>query len=178
MGSAILKWIRPIESTVLPRPTVIAQVCCSCKDLSDALFNGIREYSSSRNKVQRLSRLRERSETRRKGIQLAEQGVQQTESSAVSIVKRTSLIVTRDIEWAQVMLGYEQANRYQVLDENGEKVALLMEQDGFGRALSRQILRTRRGFKATGEKNPLFCASGLRFESTLGHSGYLYKCFC
>ena len=156
MGSAILKWVRPFESAMLARTTVIAQVSCSCKELGDGFFYSIREYSSSRNKFQRLSRLRERSDTRRKGIQLAEQSVpptgrDKTEYSAISVVKRTSLIVTRDIEWAQVMLGYEQANRYQVLDENGDKVALLMEQDGFGRALSRQILRTRRGFVATGE---------------------------
>ena len=156
MSSAVLKWVRPLESMTLARNTFIAQVSCSCEQIGDAFLNGIREYSSSRNKVQRLSRLRERSESRRKGIQLAEQSVQptdpnKTESSAISVVKRSSLIVTRDIEWAQVMLGYEQANRYQVLDENGDKVALLMEQDGFGRALTRQLLRTRRGFQATGE---------------------------
>jgi hypothetical protein len=153
MGSAILKWVRPFESTTLARTTFIAQVSCSLEQIGDAFLNGIREYSSSRNKVQRLSRLKERSETRRKGIQLAKESVQPADrdKTAISVVKRTSLIVTRDIEWAQVMLGYEQANRYQVLDENGDKVALLMEQDGFGRALTRQLLRTRRGFQATGE---------------------------
>lgn len=49
-----------------------------------------------------------------------------------------------------MLLGYEQANRYQVFDQEGNLVALLAEDEGsLGKALGRQLLRTRRNFTAT-----------------------------
>ena len=49
-----------------------------------------------------------------------------------------------------VILGFEQANRYTVLDQNGQVVALLAEDlGGLGKAVGRQLLRTRRAFTAT-----------------------------
>ena len=49
-----------------------------------------------------------------------------------------------------VLVGFEQANRYTVCDERGAVVALLAEEEGsLGRALGRQLLRTRRAFVAT-----------------------------
>lgn len=49
-----------------------------------------------------------------------------------------------------VILGYEQANRYTVLDQDGNTVALLAEDlGGLGKAVGRQLLRTRRSFTAT-----------------------------
>lgn len=49
-----------------------------------------------------------------------------------------------------VILGFEQANRYTVLDQDGNTVALLAEDMGsFGTAIGRQLLRTRRSFTAT-----------------------------
>ncbi len=48
------------------------------------------------------------------------------------------------------MLGFEQANRYTVLDQDGNVVALLAEDlGGLGKAVGRQFLRTRRSFTAT-----------------------------
>ena len=48
-----------------------------------------------------------------------------------------------------VILGFEQANRYTVLDQNGQVVALLAEDlGGLGKAVGRQLLRTRRAFTA------------------------------
>ncbi|KDD71856.1 scramblase, partial [Helicosporidium sp. ATCC 50920] len=62
----------------------------------------------------------------------------------------SALAVTRPVEWGTVLLGFEQANKYTVVDEAGEVVALLAEEEGsFGRALGRQLLRTRRPFTAT-----------------------------
>ena len=49
-----------------------------------------------------------------------------------------------------VLLGFEQANLYTVYDEAGQLVAHLIEEEGsLGRALGRQLLRTRRPFTAT-----------------------------
>ena len=49
-----------------------------------------------------------------------------------------------------VVLGFEQANKYTVLDQAGNVVALLAEDLGsFGASVGRQLLRTRRSFTAT-----------------------------
>ena len=49
-----------------------------------------------------------------------------------------------------MVLGFEQANRYTVLDQDGKTVALLAEDlGGLGKAVGRQFLRTRRSFTAT-----------------------------
>ena len=49
-----------------------------------------------------------------------------------------------------MVLGFEQANRYTVLDQDGNTVALLAEDQGsLGKAVGRQLLRTRRSFTAT-----------------------------
>ncbi len=62
----------------------------------------------------------------------------------------SALVVTRDVEWGQVLLGFEQAQHYAVRDQNGEVVALLAEEHGgVGTMVGRQLLRSRRGFKAT-----------------------------
>ena len=111
----------------------------------------LHSYSTSaRNKVQRLSRMRNKS----RSLQRVEQGSLRTEpslgeDSGLQLVDRSALIVTRDIEWGQVLLGYEQANKYSIRDRDGNVVGLLAEQDGFGRTIMRQLLRTRRGFTAT-----------------------------
>lgn len=66
------------------------------------------------------------------------------------VLQHRALVITRPIEWGTVLLGFEQANRYTVLDEAGQVVAHLMEEEGsIGRAIGRQLLRTRRPFAAT-----------------------------
>ena len=51
---------------------------------------------------------------------------------------------------ANIIIGFEVANRYTILDEHGDTVALLAEEEGYaGRAIGRQLLRTRRPFTAT-----------------------------
>eukprot|EP00887_Chlorella_sp_A99_P007876 scaffold20.g7876.t1 len=73
-----------------------------------------------------------------------------SELQVASVVDHAALIVTRPIEWGNVLLGFEQANRYTVYDQHGSVVALLAEEEGsLGRALGRQLLRTRRPFTAT-----------------------------
>lgn len=70
--------------------------------------------------------------------------------SLAAAVSHPALIVARGIEWGNVVLGFEQANKYTVLDETGETVALLAEEtSGVGSAVARQVLRARRSFVAS-----------------------------
>ena len=49
-----------------------------------------------------------------------------------------------------VILGFEQANKYTVLDQDGATVALMAEDEGsLGKGIGRQLLRTHRAFTAT-----------------------------
>ncbi len=65
-------------------------------------------------------------------------------------VSHPALVVARGIEWGNVVLGFEQANKYTVLDETGATVALLAEEtSGVGSAIARQALRARRSFVAS-----------------------------
>ncbi|KAL4856200.1 putative AAA domain-containing protein [Chlorella vulgaris] len=67
-----------------------------------------------------------------------------------SVVGHPALVITRPVEWGTVLLGFEQANKYTVYDQEGNLVALLAEDEGsIGRAVGRQLLRTRRPFSAT-----------------------------
>ena len=60
--------------------------------------------------------------------------------------ERTACVAFR----GTVILGFEQANRYTVLDQDGNVVALMAEDTGsIGKAIGRQLLRTRRSFSAT-----------------------------
>lgn len=85
------------------------------------------------------------------------------------MVQHSALVITRPIEWGTVLLGYEQANRYQVYDEHGNLVALLAEEEGsVGRFIGRQMLRTRRPFTAT-----VFSPSGDQVIFRLRRPAYL-----
>lgn len=69
---------------------------------------------------------------------------------ASDIANNSALVVTRGVEWGQVMFGFEQANKYTVYDENANVVAHLFEEEGsIGRAIGRQIFRTHRSFTTT-----------------------------
>jgi uncharacterized protein YxjI len=66
------------------------------------------------------------------------------------VLNHPALIITRPVEWANVIIGLEVANRYSILDQEGNLIAHLFEDDGsVGKAISRQLLRTRRPFTAT-----------------------------
>lgn len=67
------------------------------------------------------------------------------------LLDRDALVVTRNVEWGQLLLGFEQAQRYALCDaRSGEQLALLAEETtGLSGAVGRQLLRGRRGFTAT-----------------------------
>lgn len=93
----------------------------------------------------------------------AQAGLQRNlHSSLASVSSRTSslsrpwalantLIVTRKVEWATVLVGFEEANRYTVLDgETGDAVLYIAEDSHTTTSLvTRQLLHRRRPLSAT-----------------------------
>ncbi|KAG0175026.1 hypothetical protein DFQ30_001023 [Apophysomyces sp. BC1015] len=66
------------------------------------------------------------------------------------VLAQSALVVGRELEMMNVFLGYEQANRYKIMDPNGNHVGYIAEEDGsIGTTISRQLMRTHRHFKAT-----------------------------
>ncbi|KAK2972839.1 hypothetical protein RJ640_028367 [Escallonia rubra] len=69
------------------------------------------------------------------------------ESQVAPLLARSNLLITRDIEWANLMLGFEQANRYAVVDAcyPQSPVGFIREESN---VIARQLLRLRRPFVA------------------------------
>jgi len=66
---------------------------------------------------------------------------------AISILANSSIIVQRQIEMMNVFLGFEQANKYVIMDPQGNHIGYLAEQDhGIGSTMVRQLARTHRSF--------------------------------
>ncbi|KAF7723208.1 hypothetical protein EC973_002283 [Apophysomyces ossiformis] len=66
------------------------------------------------------------------------------------LLAQSALVVGRELEMMNVFLGYEQANRYKVIDPNGNNIGYIAEEEGsIGTAIGRQFMRTHRPFKAT-----------------------------
>ncbi|PNS16513.1 hypothetical protein CAC42_247 [Sphaceloma murrayae] len=67
----------------------------------------------------------------------------------MGILNNSAVVIQRQIEMMNVFLGYEQANRYVIMNGSGEKIGYLAEEDhGFGKAIVRQMARTHRSFTA------------------------------
>ena len=76
-------------------------------------------------------------------------GVLPRDHPALSILGNSSLVIQRQIEMMNVMLSFEQANRYIIMDGQGQTLGYVAEQDhGMGRAVARQMFRTHRSFTA------------------------------
>jgi Scramblase len=66
---------------------------------------------------------------------------------ATALLANSGLVVQRQIEMMNIFLGFEQANRYVIMDPHGHHVGYMAEQDGgFGKVMGRQWLRTHRAF--------------------------------
>lgn len=66
---------------------------------------------------------------------------------AATILSQPSLVVCRQLEMINVFLGFEQANRYRLVNAKGEDVGFLAEQEGgFGTSIGRQLMRGHRPF--------------------------------
>ncbi|KAF9352120.1 hypothetical protein BGX26_010010 [Mortierella sp. AD094] len=77
-------------------------------------------------------------------------GVLQPYHSAAKLLAQPALIMTRQIEMMNVLVGFEQANKYAIVDPSGTPIGYIAEEDTtFVKAMSRQVLRTHRPFKAS-----------------------------
>lgn len=66
---------------------------------------------------------------------------------ATTILANSSIIIERQLEMMNVLVGFEQANKYVILDPQGNHVGFIAEQDlGIGKTMARQIFRTHRSF--------------------------------
>ncbi|KAF5450867.1 hypothetical protein F2P56_031184 [Juglans regia] len=80
------------------------------------------------------------------------------EAQVIPLLARSNLLITRNIEWANLVLGFEQENRYAIVDVcyPQSPVGFIREQSNI---LTRQFLRLRRPFVAyitDGMGNELF----------------------
>lgn len=74
-------------------------------------------------------------------------GVLPPEHPALSILGNSSLVIQRQIELMNLMVGFEQANRYIIMDGAGNTLGYIAEQDhGIGSAMKRQMFKTHRSF--------------------------------
>ncbi|KAF9111812.1 hypothetical protein BGX27_004390 [Mortierella sp. AM989] len=77
-------------------------------------------------------------------------GVLQPYHEAAKLLAQPALIMTRQIEMMNVLMGFEQANKYAIVDPSGTPIGYIAEEDTtFIKAMSRQVLRTHRPFKAS-----------------------------
>lgn len=74
-------------------------------------------------------------------------GVLNESHPAARILANSALVVQRQLEMMNVMLGFEQANKYVIMDPNGNHLGYMAEQEfGMGNMLARQTFRTHRSF--------------------------------
>jgi hypothetical protein len=63
------------------------------------------------------------------------------------LLENSTIVVQRQLEMMNVLMGFEQANRYVIMDPHGNHIGYLAELDhGVGRAVARQMFRTHRSF--------------------------------
>ncbi|KIW13495.1 hypothetical protein PV08_08683 [Exophiala spinifera] len=73
--------------------------------------------------------------------------VLKSDHPSADILAQPGIVVQRQIEMMNLFLGFEQANRYVILDPNGAHIGYMAEHDGgLGKAMARQWLRTHRPF--------------------------------
>ena len=74
-------------------------------------------------------------------------GVLNEKHPATSILSNSSIVVTRQLELMNVMLGFEQANKYVIMDPQGNHIGYMAEMElGMGNMMARQMLTTHRSF--------------------------------
>lgn len=74
-------------------------------------------------------------------------GILRPDHPATSILANSSIVVQRQLEMMNVLMGFEQANKYVLMDSTGNHIGFLAEQDhGIGKAVARQMFSTHRSF--------------------------------
>ncbi|KAL8993497.1 MAG: hypothetical protein Q9169_006303 [Polycauliona sp. 2 TL-2023] len=131
-----LPWIcykaRSLLSTQIPRTQSSKELSHDKRTLSDALKDTKREDNSLLSPVH---------------IPEDPNGVLNEKHPATPILANSSIIVQRQLELMNVMIGFEQANKYVILDPQGHHIGFMAEQDNsMGKTMSRQFLSTHRTF--------------------------------
>ncbi|KAJ4377340.1 hypothetical protein N0V83_000165 [Neocucurbitaria cava] len=66
---------------------------------------------------------------------------------AMRLLDNSAIVVQRQLEMMNVLMGFEQANRYVIMDPHGNHIGYLAERDhGVGSAVARQMFKTHRSF--------------------------------
>ncbi|KAH6638739.1 Scramblase-domain-containing protein [Boeremia exigua] len=66
---------------------------------------------------------------------------------AMRILDNSAIVIQRQLEMMNVLMGFEQANRYVIMDPHGNHIGYLAERDhGLGSAVARQMFKTHRSF--------------------------------
>ncbi|RAL01969.1 scramblase family protein [Aspergillus ibericus CBS 121593] len=74
-------------------------------------------------------------------------GVIKETHPATGILANSGLVVQRQLELMNVMIGFEQANKYIIMDANGNHIGYMAEQEsGMANMMARQSFRTHRSF--------------------------------
>ena len=74
-------------------------------------------------------------------------GVLNETHPATSILSNSAIVVTRQLELMNVMLGFEQANKYVIMDPKGGHIGYMAERElGMGNMMARQMFSTHRSF--------------------------------
>lgn len=74
-------------------------------------------------------------------------GVLKETHPVMRLLDNSTLIIQRQLEMMNVLMGFEQANRYVIMDPHGNHIGYLAEQEhGIGNAVARQMLKTHRSF--------------------------------
>ncbi|KAJ6164616.1 Scramblase-domain-containing protein [Penicillium chermesinum] len=74
-------------------------------------------------------------------------GVLKETHPATNILSNSGLVIQRQIEMMNVLIGFEQANRYVIMDAQGNHVGYIAEQEkGMGSMMARQWFHTHRSF--------------------------------
>lgn len=71
----------------------------------------------------------------------------QPSDAVYNILSHPTLAIERRVEFMNVILGFEQANRYAIMDISGAHIGYMEEEDfGIGKAIMRQVYRLHRPF--------------------------------
>ncbi|KAJ8610122.1 hypothetical protein MRB53_038729 [Persea americana] len=74
-------------------------------------------------------------------------GILRHDHPAMAILGNSSLVIQRQIEMMNIIIGVEQANKYIIMDGQGNTLGYMAERDhGIGSAIVRQAARTHRSF--------------------------------
>ena len=66
---------------------------------------------------------------------------------AMRLLDNSAIVIQRQLEMMNVLMGFEQANRYVIMDPHGNHIGYLAERDhGLGNAMARQMFKTHRSF--------------------------------